>query len=319
MLRKLHYYFIAMRRWLFLRILCAGCGGTDAAPVLRTDRYLLPVEVGVCTRCGLTYTTRNMAGEALHAFYRTHYRRYYEQANPAQPEYLFSHKHKLNAAYRWLRIREVVPVPDSVLEIGCGLGFFLDECRANGVQQWFGFEIGDRFRDYARTTLGLGDRICAEPYESVQTLPFSPRLVTLFHVLEHLEDPAGCLRWIHRMMDPEGALVIEVPDITGRWRMLGLRHFHTAHRWYFSPVTLCNLLAQHGFTPTFITRDNGDGIYPGNLRVFAKRSAAPAIYPLPVPPAAEVAKNIRQSIALWSWKTGLPRAVLHLVRQAMRG
>ena len=210
---NLHYYFVAMRRAPFARIACPHCGADKPLPFLRTDRYLLPVEFAVCTGCGFVYTSRNMAGAALQQFYAKDYRRYYENAATISNHYLFTHKHKVNAGYRMLRIREQVPQFASVLEIGCGLGYFLAECRHAGVQPLLGLELGDVFRTYAQTTLGLGDAVQATPFETLERLPFAPELVVMFHVFEHLEDPAGCLRWLAQHMAPNGTLVIEVPDI----------------------------------------------------------------------------------------------------------
>jgi SAM-dependent methyltransferase len=316
-LRNLHYYFIAMRHWKFEAVPCALCKKQATKPVLTIDRYLLPVHVAVCTQCGLVHTSRNMTGEALQHFYRDHYRRYYESAESINVRYLFDHKPKLNAAYRMTCIREVMPAFSSVLEIGSGLGYFLDTCRTAGVKQLLGLELGDTFCQYARETLGLGKAVQAARFETLDRLPFAPQLVVLFHVFEHLEDPTGCLRWIAQHMAADGMLVIEVPDITGDWRSMGLRQFHTAHRWYFSPVTLSNMLAANGFTPVFITRDDGDGIYPGNLRIFARRGDAGDIYPLVEQPATLQEAMIRARVPLMSMRNGIPRAMVRLVRQAI--
>ena len=317
-LRNLHYYFIEMRRWPFAPVPCAGCGEQAQQPFLTIDRYLLPVHVAICKGCGLVHTSRNMVGEALARFYRDHYRRYYENIARVTNSYLFSHKHKLNAGYRLTRIREIVPHFHSVLEIGSGLGFFLDECRGAGVEKLLGLELGDTFRNYAKKTLGLGDAVQSSPFETLQSLPFAPELAVLFHVFEHLEDPAGCLRWLAKHMAPNGTLVIEVPDIQGDWAAMGLSQFHTAHRWYFSPVTLSNMLVKNGFVPFFMTREDGDGIYQGNLRVFARPGAIGAPYPLAELPYAAQEKWIGAQFSLASVKNGLPRSFLRLVRQAMR-
>lgn len=65
-------------------------------------------------------------------------------------------------------------------------------------------------------------------------LPFAPRLVTLFHVLEHLEAPGRALRHLAQLMDPQGWLVLEVPDIEADWRAMGLIQIHVSHRSYFT-------------------------------------------------------------------------------------
>ena len=38
-------------------------------------------------------------------------------------------------------------------------------------------------------------------------------VVTLWHVLEHMRDPAGCLQEIHRILKDSGVLAAELPNI----------------------------------------------------------------------------------------------------------
>lgn len=75
-------------------------------------------------------------------------------------------------------------------------------------------------------------------------------VVTLFHVLEHLVDPRGALKQIHRKLRPGGLLVIEVPNWGSHMRRLrGLRwqfvlDHHVNH---FTAASLTSLIENHGF------------------------------------------------------------------------
>ena len=314
MLRQAYYYGVAMRRLPYNAVACPHCGTFDESPFLKMDRYLLPVHVAMCRECGLIYTSRNFSGEALHAFYRDHYRRFYENATVIGNDYLFTHKPKLIAAYRLERIREVVGNFSHVLEIGSGLGFFLDACRAAGAKVR-GFELGDHFRAYSHQQLGLHDQVTDTRFETLDTVTPATDLMVLFHVFEHLEDPVGFLRWAVKQLAPNGTLVIEVPDITGDWAAIGLGQFHTAHRTYFTPTTLSNMLATNGFAPYFITRDSGDGIYPGNMRIFARVGDAGASYPLKPDARAPMLALIRSRLR----RKDYLRAARRLLMQAWRG
>ena len=314
LLRQLYYYGVAMRKLPYGQVACLHCGARDNPPFLRHDRYLLPVHIAMCQQCGLIYTSRNLSGERLYQFYRDHYRRFYENATVIGDEYLFTHKPKLIASYRLQRIREVVYDIHNVLEIGSGLGFFLDACRSAGMGVR-GLELGDHFRTYAQQQLGLRDEVTNERFETIETVTPAPDLVALFHVFEHLEDPARCLRWVNKQLAPGGSLVIEVPDMMGNWSAIGLGQFHTAHRTYFTPVTLSNMLAANGFVPYCIMRDSGDGIYPGNLRIFARVGDAGAAYPLPLDARTPMLAMIRARIR----RKDYLRAARRLLMQAWRG
>ncbi len=304
-----------MRRALHLTATPCLCGEQATRAVLTRDRYLLPVHVAVCAACGLVHTSRNIQGSALTAFYRDHYRRYYEAMDCLADIEQVHHIHQHNATYRLREIGAVVPKISSVLEIGAGLGYFLRTCRDHGAKEVLGFEPGTLFRHYGMQQLGLGAQLRGDDFLHVDSLPFAPRLIVLFHVFEHLADPRACLRWVAQHMHGDGTLVIEVPDIAGDWRRMGLFHFHLAHRWYFSAQTLSNLLAEEGFAPYFVSRSDTDGIYPGNLRIFAHKGVAGATYPLPHTPIAQQEQAIRNWVRPLSIHNGIPRALWRMARR----
>jgi SAM-dependent methyltransferase len=301
---------------------CCGAGSRpeDRLDFLRIERHLLPVRFSICRACGHVYTSRNLAGADLDQFYRFHYRRFYESVDRVSDAYVFASRDKLKAAYRFAEIARLVGPVGSVLEIGSGLGFFLDRCRRNGVRHVLGLELGEAFLRYSRDVLGLGDGVRATSYHSLGHLSFTPDLAALFHVLEHLEDPGDCLRWLRQMLAPEGTLVIEVPDIEGDWSSLGLSYFHIGHRSYFSQTSLSRLLQVNGFAPYHVTREQDDGIFPGNLRIYARIAAVPAVT-ASTPIGAEIEalrRNIAAKMRLWSLRCGLPHAAARRVVRTLR-
>lgn len=75
--------------------------------------------------------------------------------------------------------------------------------------------------------------------------------VTLWHVLEHLEDPGAAIDRVHGWLTPGGALVVAVPNLDS-WqaRVGGPSWFHldaARHRTHFTPAGLGRPLARHGF------------------------------------------------------------------------
>jgi len=81
-------------------------------------------------------------------------------------------------------------------------------------------------------------------------------VVTLFHVLEHLQDPVGVLRDLHAVMAPRARLVVETPH-AGDW-LYGVpaarRHLlFSEHLLVHTAATLSALLTRCGFGPARIT------------------------------------------------------------------
>lgn len=271
--------------------------------------------MSACRGCGLVYLARGLSGQAQHTFYSELYPRLMCQP-PAPPE---RWHYRLLAGYRYSEISAVTGAFESVLDVGAGLGFFLEACRAQGVSQYMGLEPGAPQREHAVRLLGSDDRVRAEGLGDDTRLPFAPRLVTLFHVLEHLEDPGRALRQVARLMDPQGWLVIEVPDIRADWHELGLHQIHVSHRSYFCPRTLEALLGNNGFTVLHQARE-AHGIYNGNLRVFARPGNSPLGYQAPA--AGELhalASHVHAHIRPLSLRNGYPRTALRLGRMALKG
>jgi SAM-dependent methyltransferase len=77
--------------------------------------------------------------------------------------------------------------------------------------------------------------------------------VVLWHVVEHLTDPADALRRVHGWLRPDGVVVVGVPNIASfQARIAGAEWFHLdlpRHRAHFTPRGLGDLLTRSGFAP----------------------------------------------------------------------
>jgi SAM-dependent methyltransferase len=81
----------------------------------------------------------------------------------------------------------------------------------------FGLDVSHQA---ARVAWSINDvpAICA----ALDAAPFAPETfaaITMFHVLEHLYDPAGYLAAAHRLLRPGGSLIVQVPN-AACWQLL---------------------------------------------------------------------------------------------------
>jgi SAM-dependent methyltransferase len=106
-------------------------------------------------------------------------------------------------------------VPDGVdvLELGCSVGYMTKVMHERG-SRIVGVEIDPEAARHAEPYLErviVGD-LDLEPL--VDDLPpASFDVVLAADVLEHLRDPAACLRSLIRLLRPDGAIVISVPNV----------------------------------------------------------------------------------------------------------
>ena len=82
--------------------------------------------------------------------------------------------------------------------------------------------------------------------------PASFHIITLWHVLEHVHDVHAYLSQIAKLLQPNGKLVIAVPNYTSadasaygaNWAAYDVPR----HLYHFSPAAMRTLLLRHGFT-----------------------------------------------------------------------
>lgn len=291
---------------------CPVCAAHRPLRVLARDRYLLNVELSICRDCGAVYLARGLVGETSSRFYNELYQRLMNVRGLSSQQLA---QQRLAAGFRVNAIRNVTGAIEDIVDIGAGHGFFVAACRDAGSTRYCGIEPGPLQRRFAEDDLGLRGHIQAGDF-TAPTAPFRPRIVTLFHVLEHLEDPGATLDVIAAWLAPDGWLVIEVPDLQD-WSEIGLQYAHVSHRSYFTAASLTALLARHGFRVQETQREL-HGIHPTNLRIFARIGAADADAAPPADPTALRATILRQ-MRPWRLADGYLRSVWRLARQTLAG
>jgi SAM-dependent methyltransferase len=139
--------------------------------------------------------------------------------------------------------------PGRLLDLGCWVGFLLDEARERGWAT-VGVEPSTFASAFARERLGLdvrpGDLFTA----SLEPASFDA--VVLGDVIEHLPDPGRALERIASLTAPGGVLYLALPDAGSRIaRLLGSRWWSVipTHVQYFTRSSLARLLARHGWEP----------------------------------------------------------------------
>lgn len=141
--------------------------------------------------------------------------------------------------------------PASYLDIGCGDGRFLRLLERRGLrrERLYGLELDQSV--VSRLT-AQGYRVFCQRVEDCGEIPAgSIDLATMFHVIEHLEDPGLVIRQIAGWLAPGGVLALETPNLDSLDARLFREHYwggyHFPRHWHlFSPPTLYRLLEAGG-------------------------------------------------------------------------
>ena len=145
-------------------------------------------------------------------------------------------------------LARAAPPPARLLDAGAGRGRFVAAARVAGYEAR-GIEPSQRGVDGAAASYGV-----ALERATVETARFAPGsldAVSLWHVLEHVDDPGAALDDVARWLCPGGALLVGVPNLASlQARLAGERWYHLdlpRHRTHFTPAGVEALLAAHGF------------------------------------------------------------------------
>lgn len=245
--------------------------GSDRATLLfrQTDRLYRTTEkqfaVVRCGECGLVRLEPQPSPEELHRYYPENYWFAPDESLAARLEeryrraVLRGHVRLVERALRSSRAR------GPLLDVGCGGGLFL------GMMQERGFRVAGL--DFSREAATLAWRHHRVPavVADLERAPFRPASfagITMSHVLEHLPDPRVYLAAAQRLLEPDGRLVIFVPNAASwQFRLLGRRWNGMdvpRHLFDYRDSDMERLLAESGFEVLrrhyFSLRDNPAGL-----------------------------------------------------------
>lgn len=144
---------------------------------------------------------------------------------------------------------ESICKPGTVLDVGCGSGFFLAYLRSQGWQG-HGLETAVEHVAFARDVLGLFNvSMGAWPPTNGTFRNFDA--VSMIHLIEHMPDPITALTAARHSLCEGGAVLLETPNIESwpacifgpRWVTLDAPR----HMVIFSPQSLTRCLQSAGF------------------------------------------------------------------------
>ena len=139
--------------------------------------------------------------------------------------------------------------PGTLLDIGAGRGRFVAHARAAGWDAG-GLEPSLRGVEGARAR---GIELRRGAIGDAEVAPGSLDAATLWHVLEHVDEPGRALERVAGWLRPGGALLVGVPNLASvQARAGGARWYHLdvpRHRTHFTVAGLHALLRSHGLEP----------------------------------------------------------------------
>lgn len=203
------------------------------------DRYGIKQSTVICTNCGLVQSMPRMTEKEYNSFYSSdlYYKIYSTQPlEDFDDSKFFFGVERFRTRFDFITKDLHLSKIKNVLEIGCASGWNLFpffEANINVV----GYDLSPFNVEYGRKK---GLNLCLG---SVEHIVGSYSLIILSHVVEHFSNFIETINKITKLLEPNGLIYVEVPDIK---RHFGIGQLQNAHTYYFSEETLIYYMAECG-------------------------------------------------------------------------
>ena len=182
--------------------------------------------------------------------------RYYE--SPDYISHTDTHKGLMNQVYHWVRkymLRRKARLvkqrsglkQGKILDIGTGTGYFSHTMKEKGWEV-SAIEKSPQARQFAKEHFDLDidspEALSAYPAKSFD-------VVTLWHVMEHLEHLNETWSLLSHILKDSGTLIVAVPNPTSfdakKYQEMWAAYDVPRHLWHFSPSVMQQFGTKHGF------------------------------------------------------------------------
>lgn len=239
---------------------CLLCGEVAGQHDDRWYRYLKliePYDILRCPRCGLRWLSPRPDAEGYRKLYSSDMYFGGKGASPAD----YRDEARSRVGYWRARVRTAAAMLErngpafTFFDYGAATGEFVRVALEEG-HVCVGVELSADARAAARAHNGVS-LLAPEQTEEISGMRFD--VIHMNHVLEHMPNPLAHLRWCADRLNPQGLLILEVPqqfdndlDRLRRWLRAGGKRSHfdaysLHHTYFFNPGTMTTLLRKTGF------------------------------------------------------------------------
>ena len=189
---------------------CPWCGSKNAQLHIELKDLFLtqePFKILECKDCGLLYTTPRPNKDEIGKYYQSNeYYSHQENKEGFIPK-IYEKVKSINLRNKY-KIATEKTTRGKILDIGCGVGDFLHTMEQQGWE-CTGVEPSEDAKAIAKKRI-KGQLLSSEEQENLSDGSFD--VITMWHVLEHV----NALRWqvqqLYRLCKPGGRIIIALPN-----------------------------------------------------------------------------------------------------------
>jgi 2-polyprenyl-3-methyl-5-hydroxy-6-metoxy-1,4-benzoquinol methylase len=229
---------------------CPLCGSSHLIPYKVCKDYTVSGEtfnIVQCEDCQFVFTNPRPTEAEIGKYYQAQAYISHSDTQKGLLSWLY-HQVRRRALRQKLQLIEkrTQDLPKTLLDYGCGTGYFLETClqagwKVDGIEP----DEGARALAKERVHTDLQPSLAQEYFK-----PLQYSVITLWHVLEHIHTLKETLRNLREHLHPQGKMVIAVPNLQAS-EALHYGEYWAAfdvprHLYHFTPKTMQFLLRQVG-------------------------------------------------------------------------
>lgn len=189
---------------------CPWCGNPTDHFYLKVKDYFLTqekFELFKCDHCGLVFTVPRPAPDVIGNYYKSDEYYSHQQNSKGFIPRIYEKVKTINLKNKVSLATCDMP-KGRLLDIGCGVGDFLLHVKKIGWEV-MGIEPSEQAANLAQSRLGFPP-LKPSDYEKMPDHSFD--VITMWHVLEHVDDLKSQTYELKRLLRPGGRLVIALPN-----------------------------------------------------------------------------------------------------------
>lgn len=247
---------------------CPLCNSAELMPFLNCHDHLLTNEtfkLVKCPSCGFVFTQDPPHSEEIGKYYQSQDYVSHSDTRKGIMNKVYHAARNFMLGQKFSMVRKTTK-GNNLLDIGTGTGYFPGYMKKKGFNV-FGVEIDPKAREAASNKFGFNVYSPAEFLAG--GVPGKFDIITLWHVLEHLDDFDLYLKKMLEQLEKDGTLVIALPNCSAFdarfYKEFWAGYDVPRHLWHFTPSTLKLVAEKHGLTVKKMKRLPLDPFYNAML------------------------------------------------------
>ncbi|MFP4025139.1 MAG: class I SAM-dependent methyltransferase [Thiohalospira sp.] len=217
-------------------------------------------EIWQCTQCNFLFTQNIPNEDSIGSYYASEEYISHSDTKKGIVNRLYHIARKIMLEKKYRLIKKISS-GKSILDIGCGTGYFLNYMQKRGYQT-LGVEVSDDARAFGKQNFKLN--IFPPDHLLNNKIGRQYNVITLWHVLEHIYDPKSYIQKISNILEEDGVLIVALPNpdsFDARfYKNYWAGYDVPRHIWHFTPQTIARFVSEH-FTINKLKRLPFDSFY----------------------------------------------------------